>query len=135
MLSCFFSNSAFSAPAAPAPECVIIGIVEDVSSRDHVYSPRSWADSWNLPKSITYTDINIKILESSFLNEEDVLQFPDYNCGDIGIIKKYQLPNNQKRPPINSCIKAITQYSGDEFKIGNWLKRLKILDSRECVNR
>ena len=128
MFALMVSQSAQAAPTAAAPECLVTGTVQSIEEREHVYEPREWAESWNLPESITYIDVTI--LETSVIGVDPA------QTGECEVNEKlrvFQLDNGVDRPAIDSCITAVTHFSGDEFRIGNWLKSFEEIDV--CIEK
>ncbi len=115
-----FLQDATAAPAMASSQCELKAKVVSIQERTHTYSPESWRKSWGLSKSIIYFDITLDI--SQVLGGE--------NC-KIETFKstKFQLKNDEDKSRIipKKCIQAKTQFSGDEFKIGQWL-----WDIRDC---
>lgn len=114
------SLSASAAPAAPAPVCQIEGTVLSITEREVAYKDDSWRKSWNLPESITYTDVTINVTEESLVENAGN---PEQECKAHNLPEKrtYQLRDKNTKLKEDQKIRAHTQYSGDEFAIGNWL--------------
>lgn len=113
---------ASAAPALPSPQCLIEGTVTAIAEREHRYD-EALRKSWNLPESITYIDISIDVTQAR-------LESPakGQNC-DAAVLKKRPLqlkdPAERDKLKKGACIKALTQFSGDEFRIGQWLWRIE----------
>ena len=128
MSALMVSQSAQSAPTAAAPECLVTGTVQSIEEREHVYEPREWAESWNLPESITYIDVTMNVTAVERYGAEMIGEC-DHTLGK----RVFQLDHGVEKPEINSCIKAVTHFSGDEFRIGNWLKSFEETD--DCIEK
>lgn len=121
----FSITSLYAAPALAGPKCKIKGVVESVTSREHQYQPESWRKSWGLSKSIEYTDIKLKVQESLLVSGG----FGN-GCGIEELKKRdstFQLRSSENKDLLKSgkCIQAHTQFSGDEFAIGQWVFDVK----------
>ena len=127
LLSVTYAPYAQAAPAAAAPECLVTGTVQSIEEREHVYEPRSWAESWGLPKSITYIDVSIDV---SDVQRQDATMVGE--CDHTKGLRVFQLDNGVKKPEIGTCIKAVIHVSGDEFRIGNWIKSAEPVASSHC---
>lgn len=111
--------SASGAPALTSSLCLIKGTIATISERVEPYTPESWRISWGLPESRTYIDIKFKKIESTS---------PGPDCKVQELKKKtFQLRNleDQKSLSVDDCIKAETQFSGDEFAMGQWVWNIR----------
>ncbi len=103
-----------AAPAMTSPLCVVKANVLKIEQRERKYTPESWRKQWNLPKSITYTDVTL-----------DIEKISGDQCSKETLSKNvFQLKSNETLK-VGSCIIAKTQFSGDEFRIGQWLWDIK----------
>ena len=120
-LSCF-AGSAVAAPALTGPLCIVTGIVENTAERNVKYEPESWRLSWQLPEYRVYTDVTVNL---SSAGDCDAAQFES---------KPFQLRGDADQSLLTkgACIRAKTQYSGDEFALGQWLFDIEILDATTC---
>jgi hypothetical protein len=108
-----------SAPAMAHAECRVTGSVLSVTERS-VERDASWAQSWGIPRRITYTDVVVRIASS------DMHQAIGFNnCADKIGDHTFQLHENwqnwTKRWQLGDCITALSRFGGDEFRIGDWL--------------
>lgn len=113
------SAAVMAAPAAYQPPCTVTGTVVRVSERYEPYSDKGWAKSWNLPDGQTYTDVVIDVVKT------------DDACDDAGETT-YQLEGGVDDPETGACVTAVTQFSGDEFRIGDWIKSYETNDQATC---
>jgi hypothetical protein len=100
--------------AAPAPTghtCLIRGEVLDVAVREVSRDP-NWARSWGVSETITYTDVTIRPVEVSHLDD-------GFGLSCTGEVQTFQIDG--ETPPVGACIRATAIFSGDEFRIGTWL--------------
>ncbi len=116
-----------AAPAVTSNLCHIQGIITSINQRTHKYEPESWRKSWRLPKERIYIDIQLDIQNVSSEGKTS-----DQGCMTESLKDKvFQLKDNQDQKKIKKgqCIKAKTQFSGDEFSIGQWLWEIKLCNS------
>lgn len=104
-------GSALAAPALTGQTCLIRGEVQDVLTRELPRDP-DWARSWGLSRTARYTDVIIRPIEVSHL--EDGLS---PSC--TGEIQTFQI--DAEAPSVGACLRATAVFSGDEFRIGTWL--------------
>jgi hypothetical protein len=118
-LSLAFCFSLKAAPALNSSQCRVRGIVESIHTRSHKYEPESWRKEWGLPKERIYVDIKLSLNDVS---SAEVLGGSDCSLEHLQD-KIFQLKSNQDQALITTgqCITALTQYSGDEFALGQWL--------------
>lgn len=114
-----------AAPAPTGPICRITGIVEKLETRTRKYEPESWRKSWNLPKEKVYFDVSIKV---SSVHE---LEKGYEGCEKLLSKRVFQL-KEQKNLKIGRCLRAKSQFSGDEFSIGQWLYDIEYLPEENC---
>lgn len=112
--------SVFSAPAMKSEVCLITGVVQSIENREHIYKPESWRKSWGLPKSITYIDIKMNL--SEVVPKQKDLETTECTL-ELLSEKTFQLRSKEERSKLEkgSCFRATTQFSGDEFAIGQWV--------------
>ncbi len=100
--------------AAPAPTghtCLIRGEVQEISTREVDRDPDG-ARSWGVPETITYTDVTIRPVDVSHLDD-------GFSPSCSGEVQTFQVDG--EAPPVGACIRATAVFSGDEFRIGTWL--------------
>lgn len=126
VITCLISISTQAAPAMRGPLCTITGIIEKIASREEVYKDDEWRKSWSLPKSKIYTDITIKVKSST----DDSVD--NKRCKQFYSKNVFQLRDDKSKALKGNCIKAQTQFSGDEFSIGQWLFSIEVLPVEQC---
>lgn len=117
-LGLMMAFSPASLPAAPAmtgKTCLIRGEVTETSQRE-VTRHAGWARSWGIPRKTRYTDVTIRPLEVSHL--EDGI---DPSC--TGRTQTFQVDGAP--PKVGACVSATARFSGDEFRIGTWLTEIR----------
>ena len=118
------SSKVSAAPAMQSSLCEVKAIVVQIKERVHQYRPESWRKNWGLPKSITYTDVTLNLGQISGAS----------NCNkEFFNGRNFQLKKDSDKSKINvgDCILAKTQFSGDEFKIGQWLWDIRACESAQ----
>ncbi len=112
VISILFS-SASSAP--PSPTCALKGKVEKIETR------KTMVDNSSVrPTEKNYEDVTIKVSTI------------DGPCNQLMGSKVFQLRDKNERPTIGKCIAAKTQYSGDEFALGQWVFEIKNIADKDC---
>lgn len=107
---------AHAAPAMRSPLCIVTAKVEKIETRKEPYNkPESWRKAWGLPKAATYRDVHLKIFRAEFAKDESG------TCTTLLEKTKFQLRTGDREPKPGECIQSKTQFSGDEFLIGQWL--------------
>ena len=120
-----------SAPALSSSICQLRGELIDISQRKVSQGPKEWRESWGLSEFREYTDIALKIIEVKKYDESS----PATDCSLDYFQKnfqgkKFQIEPSEKKHRFlkkGTCLVAKTQFSGDEFAIGQW-----IWDIKEC---
>jgi hypothetical protein len=56
----------------------------------------------------------------------------DPKCQALLKHQVYQLRNSKQSSKIGKCIEAKSQFSGDEFYIGQWLFDIKEIEASKC---
>ena len=102
---------AIAAPAPTGQTCLIRGEVLDVSVRE-VARDSDWARSWGVSETVTYTDVTIRPMEVSHLED-------GFSPSCTGEPQTFQVEG--EAPTVGACITAVALFSGDEFRIGTWL--------------
>lgn len=110
---------ALAAPALTGQTCLIRGEVVKVATREVSRDP-DWARSWSVPGTVSYTDVTIRPVEVSHL--EDGF---DPSCS--GEVQTFQLDEGAA-PEVGACVSATARFSGDEFRIGAWLTGIRSVD-------
>ncbi len=116
---------ATAAPALTGPECAVIGTVGNIETRKHYYQPESWRVGWGLPEYRLYTDVTLHLTAAA-----------GEGCAMEAFQgKAFQLRVDQDAEKLETglCLRALTQYSGDEFAIGQWLYDIEIIDMSSCA--
>lgn len=117
-----------AAPALPSPICLIRGQIEGLSTRVFEYDPVLLKNS-KLPVTHTYHDVSLKVLSSALAKDQQG------DCKKILTHQTFQLRNKQDQLKKGQCIEAHTQFSGDEFVIGQWLFEIKQLPIADCASK
>ncbi|MBV6633521.1 MAG: hypothetical protein KI792_10890 [Alphaproteobacteria bacterium] len=121
---------AHAAPAQAHEECAVTGVVQDVSVRT-VERDKEWAKSWGIAGSIDYVDVTMAVSESVEQGAGGINNCAD-KLGDHtfqlreGSAWYFRLRNDGK------CLKAMSQVSGDEFGIGDYLYDIEVLEDDAC---
>ena len=102
---------ALAAPAPTGQTCLIRGEVLEVSARAVARDP-DWARSFGVAETVTYTDVTIRPIEVSHLED-------GFSPSCTGETQTFQVDGEV--PSVGACIRAEAVFSGDEFRIGTWL--------------
>ena len=102
---------ALAAPALTGQTCLIRGEVLDVSAREVARDP-DWARSFGVPETVTYTDVTVRPMEVSHLED-------GFSPSCTGGAQTFQVEGDA--PRVGACLRASAIFSGDEFRIGTWL--------------
>lgn len=113
------ATPALAAPALTGQTCLIRGEVLDVSAREVARDP-DWARSWGVPDTASYTDVTIRPIEVSHLED-------GFDASCSGEVQTFQL-GDEATPQIGSCIRATARSGGDEFRNGTWLTEIRPAD-------
>lgn len=119
----------FAAPLPPSDVCIVEGVIETVGQREEPYTPESWRQSWGLPESRNYIDIELALERVSLHEEVD----RDETCKFEALVEAtFQLRSMDELHKLEAgkCVTGKTQYSGDEFAHGQWL-----WDIENCENQ
>lgn len=122
-------SSTLAAPAMKGPTCEITANVEQIQKRKEFYKDESWRKSWGLPKYIEYTDLTLSVISS----KETEKGFG--SCEEIAKKKIFQLRDKEIELKAKDCIRAQTQFSGDEFSIGQWLFKISKIENIKCSKK
>lgn len=132
LLAGFLPANVYAAPAMTSHVCSVKAVVEKIEKREEKYEPESWRKAWGLPESQVYWDITLSVKDADLIEEHMT-----GDCTKEGLPKVFQLRDRNfigllKKPAVGSCINARTQFSGDEFSIGQWLDDIETLPTSEC---
>lgn len=105
-----------TSPALTGQTCLIRGEVVKVAAREVLRDP-GWARSWGVQDKTTYTDVTIRPIKVSHLED-------GFSPSCTGDIQTFQI-NTGTAPLIGSCVTATAMFSGDEFRIGTWLTEVE----------
>lgn len=122
----FTISRVYAAPAVPSPVCAVQGLVKKIETRKVDYKPESWRKSWGLAKARVYTDVTVKVLDAKGLNNKEPY------CDRFLGLKTFQLQDKVTKIKVSKCISAKTQFSGDEFAIGQWLFNVQEQKKESC---
>ena len=130
------SNPAAAAPAMAHDKCRVTGTITTMEKIEiQRTQPDSWLDDWGLPRKYSETKINLDILSIETVEDQPM---DKTSCTLEKAAEGYYLKGNstQKRFfadfDIGDCITAETNFSGDEFRIGNWIYDIKTLPAEQC---
>ena len=126
LLQFLIVSKAKAAPAVSSPVCVIKGLIKKIEKREVDYKPESWRKSWNLPKSREYVDVTIAVSTAKGLEGKAP------QCDSLVGLKKFQLRDTTVKISTSQCIVSQTQFSGDEFALGQWIFKIKELKKESC---
>ena len=121
-----------AAPAMTGPECQLLASVEQVEQREELYQPDSWRQAWGLPPAYTYTDIKLHVIHSHSVLTTGDASIATHTCQNLLEQPTFQLRPGALTVHPGDCIHAQTQFSGDEFAMGQWLYAIQILDTTAC---
>lgn len=136
-LPAFFSGHAIASPTMAHDTCVVVGTVNSIE-KIKITRPRdeTWLKSWRLSK--TYSEIAIKITPSTIDVFND-MAFDKTSCTLEKAAEGYYLQHRAtlKFIPadykVGDCITAKTNFSGDEFRIGNWIYDIEKQPAELCA--
>lgn len=107
-----------AAPAPPHNTCKVMGDIISIEQRI-VERDSSWVKAWGVDKKITYTDIELKLQSVKLITSEMAGE-----CTlDFFEDKSFQLRPEDTNFNFSAgdCVRAKTQFSGDEFLAGQWI--------------
>ena len=105
-----------AAPARPHQGCDLVGEILKIEERV-VEREASWAESWGIAKTKSYTDVTI----NPFSITHEGGDLPKSCTGEV---QTFQLPQENDGLQKGDCIRANARFSGDEFSIGTWLTNI-----------
>ena len=115
-----------AAPAAPHRGCELVGEIVKIEERV-VERDKSWAESWDIATTKSYTDVTITPL--SVTHEKGSLP---KSC--TGEVQTFQLPQENNSLQKGDCLRAKVRFSGDEFSIGTWLTKVSKVSCQKLDN-
>jgi hypothetical protein len=119
VLAALSGTPGLAAPALTGHTCQIRGEVVDVSTRQVRRDP-DWARSWGISRTTHYTDVTIRPIEVSHLED-------GFDASCSGEVQTFQL-GDEAAPETGSCITATARSGGDEFRNGTWLTEIRPAD-------
>lgn len=121
-----------AAPSMAHDTCRVIGKVTSVETKEFKRNmPRSWLDDWKLSNSYTETVIKLDISTIEILKD---IGYDKDSCTLEKAAEGYYLRDKKffKGFGAGDCISAETNFSGDEFRIGNWIYNIETLPADQC---
>jgi len=121
LMSAFLAFPSFASPAMTGPTCAVEGTVGSITERKEENAPETWRKQYGLSKYREYTDVRLSVKNSSMLDPG----MTGEDCSKERLEKiTFQLRPTiigWARIKVGDTISAKTEFSGDEFSIGNWL--------------
>jgi hypothetical protein len=132
----FCAQDSSAAPAMAHDTCVVTGTLESVE-KIKITRPNddSWLKSWGLSKN--YSETSIKITPHAIEVLHDI-NMDKTSCTLEKAAEGYYLKHRSTLKLIpedyqeGDCITAKTNFSGDEFRIGNWIYDIEVKPSDFC---
>ena len=121
-----FSLFANAAPAMKSNVCEITALVEAIEVREE----KRFVPLINKHKTYKFTDVTLNIASATMLEEHMMGE-----CSPNALPKVFQLRSDHffsKEPKTGQCLKAKTQFSGDEVVIGQWLYDIEYVAEGNC---
>jgi len=118
--------TAYASQTPQMPECLVSGKVMSIEIRKEDIPDRGFPRSWWHPKTQKYVDVTIAV---SNIETKTPTPFSECSAEDIQV---FQLGHDVEKPETEICIRALTNLSGDEFRIGNWIREYEVLEPEQC---
>lgn len=116
-----------TAPAMNGALCFVEGQVRSLKKREQPYQDEQWRKAWGLPKVVIYWDIELEVKRA----EQREPGMGSCTTEELSS-ETFQLRDEKEleKVVVGKCLQGLTQFSGDEFRIGQWL-----YDLSECEQK